>query len=757
MAGHCPIIRGAILLIVALLAGCMPQQPFYFHPDKNADLSHYVGMATALETPDVNERPLGEVEGALAPLSLTNEAKELWDLKLEDAVRNALENSKVIRSLGGALSSPQSFVSASGPVNGPPSFITQSPDSVATIYDPAIIESSARGTGATGAPGVEAALAAFDAQWTTSLVWNRNHAPQNVAPYFSPFSLIDSLQETGQFQTAISKTSATGGTYTVSHTVGYDFENSTRAFPSDWTANFQVQVRQPLLQGAGVEFNQIAGPGATPGVNNGVLLSRLNTDVALADFEAKVRDLVYDVEKAYWELYFSYRNLDAAVVGRNSALETWRKVHALYVVSAAGGEADKEFQAREQYFLFRSTVESALKSLYEAEANLRYIMGLAATDGRLIRPIDEPTTAKVAFDWTEVHTEALCRSVELRRQRWRIKQRELELVAAKNYLLPRLDAIAQYTWNGMGQNMIGSASNGVDAATGIQDNAYQSLFHGDYQSWELGFQATVPIGFRKEMSGVRNAELALARERAKLQDEELEVSHQVAFAIRDLESNLTLAQTNFNRRVAADRELQAVQAAYDTGKITFDVLLQAQRTLADAESNYFRVLVSYNESIAEVHLRKGSLLEYNGVYLSEGPWPGKAYFDARRRARARDAAHTLNYGLTLPRVISRGPVNQGADSGGLGGGNARDGQPGAGPPREGRPEPVPTPAPAPESVPVPPAPMPAAANADPTSAPHEPVANPSSVEADRSASGWKGVQYQAPGDGLRRDPPDHLP
>ena len=32
-------------------------------------------------------------------------------------------------------------------------------------------------------------------------------------------------------------------------------------------------------------------------------------------------------------------------------------------------------------------------------------MGLAATDGRLIRPKDEPTTAKVAFDWYEVLSE----------------------------------------------------------------------------------------------------------------------------------------------------------------------------------------------------------------------------------------------------------------------------------------------------------------------------------------------------------------
>ena len=88
-----------MLAIAALLAGCMPQQPFYFNDGKCEDLSHYIGMATQIEVPNVKERPLSEVEGAMRPLSLTNtDAKEIWPLKLEDAVRNALENSKVIRS-----------------------------------------------------------------------------------------------------------------------------------------------------------------------------------------------------------------------------------------------------------------------------------------------------------------------------------------------------------------------------------------------------------------------------------------------------------------------------------------------------------------------------------------------------------------------------------------------------------------------------------------------------------------------------------
>ena len=59
-------------------------------------------------------------------------------------------------------------------------------------------------------------------------------------------------------------------------------------------------------------------------------------------------------------------------------------------------------------------------------------MGISSSDGRLIRPADEPTTARVTFDWQQSLVEALSRSAELRRQKWRIKQRELELTAAKN-------------------------------------------------------------------------------------------------------------------------------------------------------------------------------------------------------------------------------------------------------------------------------------------------------------------------------------
>ena len=292
------------------------------------------------------------------------------------------------------------------------------------------------------------------------------------------------------------------------------------------------------------------------------------------------------------------------------------------------------------------------------------MMGISSSDGRLIRPADEPTTARVTFDWQQSLVEALSRSAELRRQKWRIKQRELELTAAKNLILPRLDLVGRWRFLGMGNDLLGGnnsyGANGPDPLEGT--NAYATLLHGEFQEWQAGAQFLMPLGFRRELATVRHHQLQLAKTRAQLQDEELEVSHALVEAIRNIDTNFALAQTNFNRRVAAERQVEAVQAAYDAGTTTFDQLLDAQRRRAQAESAYFRSLVDYNRSIAQFHFRKGSLLEYNGVFLSEGPWPGKAYFDAHRRARQRDASLYLDYGHSRPGVFSRGPITQRFDA-----------------------------------------------------------------------------------------------
>jgi hypothetical protein len=196
--------------------------------------------------------------------------------------------------------------------------------------------------------------------------------------------------------------------------------------------------------------------------------------------------------------------------------------------------------------------------------------------------------------------------------------------------------------------------------TQVPQSAYGSMTTGGFPSWHLGLEFKMPFGFRREMAGVRFAQLNLTREHKILQEQELELSHKLADAFRALSENYNVSQTNYNRWLAAEREVQAVQAAYDVGTTTLDQVLDAQRRKAEAANEYYRTLVQYSLSITQVHLWKGSLLEYDGVFLAEGPWPAKAYFDARRRARHRDASHYINYGFTQPRIVSQGPYEQGA-------------------------------------------------------------------------------------------------
>ncbi|MEM8946719.1 MAG: TolC family protein [Planctomycetota bacterium] len=656
-----------LLCALILASGCKPTQPFFFQEDGNllgpGDLSHYMDIATDIEYPDVNEPTLDEVNLASAPLTIANsEDFKIQDFSLEEVTRITLTNSQVVRQLGGRIADNGSNIAAATPET-----LQNNPGGAVTTYDPSLVETgNGTGTGSQlSGTGVEAALAEFDAIWDASTTWQKNNRPQNFGVGGATIFATDLTQDTGNFTSGITKTAANGSQFEIRNNITYDANNNTsRASETDYFANIEAAVTQPLLQGAGTQVNRIAGPQtfqqAAGGVINqidGVIISRIRHDISLTDFEAGVRNLMRDVEDAYWELYFAYRDLEARKVGRDSALETWRKVKALQRVGGSGGEADKEAQARAQYFLFRSQVETALTNLFRIENRLRYMMGLASTDGRLIRPIDEPTTAQIYFDWPTIHAEALARRSELRRQKWQVKRRELELIATRNNLLPRLDAVGRYRWLGAGERLLDDNATGVPPF-GPGSNAIESLVNGRYQEWEVGLQFSMPIGFRRALSGVRHHQLLLARERAVLQDLELEISHQLSDAVRDIDLNFGLTQTNFNRRVAEVDAVESVEAVYDSGRVTLDLLLDTQRRRAEAESAYYRSLVDYNRAIMRMHFRKGSLLEYNGVYLAEGPWPGKAQFDALRRARQRDASTYLDYGFTRPNVISRGPHGQ---------------------------------------------------------------------------------------------------
>ncbi|MAQ91835.1 MAG: transporter [Rhodopirellula sp.] len=614
------------LILSAIVSGCTPSRPHYLR--EPGELRTYVDSQIQIEYPDVQTESLDEVTKTKSPITLSKpDFDKPWDLTLQEAVQTALRNSKVIRNLGSVT--PFGFADGlSGRTAG-----------ATTVYDPAIFETDPRS-------GVLAALAEFDAQFTTSMFWQKSDRPQNVSTSEFGFVPFNYQQDQGQIDMSLSKKAATGTQFSLRNQTIYDQNNRGfgRALPSDWYTAIEGEVNHPLLRGNGTMVNRIP-----------LLLARINTDVSVAMFESAVRNMVLDIENTYWDLYTAYRNLEAAKIARDSAQVTWKIAYEKMVGGIETAQA--EAQAQEQYFFFQAQVETAWNDLLKAEQSMRWLMGLSPTDGRVIRPSDEPAQAKVVFDWQQSHEEALIRSVELRQQKWSIKRRELELKLARHNTLPQVNLVAMYRWLGYGDQLIGSR-NGLDFVA-PDSNAVEGLTSGNYQEFRVGIDIRPPkFGARAEFAALRNAELNLKRDVARLEDMELNTSHLLTTAMKGLDYTHRQAQLHYNRWAISKKEVDSAVALYRGGKTTLDQVLQSQRRHAQAQTDYYRALGSYSKAIADVHYRKGSLLNYNDIHLSEGQWPDKAYDDAMERARQRDAGRYMDYGFTRPGVISSGVASE---------------------------------------------------------------------------------------------------
>lgn len=613
VSGMCSAARFAVrsylaVLVVSTITGCSVARliPGGKH---DTEKSYHANHGLSIQYPEVTqcETPtLLKAQQTTVPLTMQDPADlPTLGLSLQEAVNLAVAESPVLRTVG---ASRDVRVAVQG---------------TATVYDPAITASSPQF-------GSEAALSAFDAQYAQQLFWSSVDRPNNVAPggVTSVFTPSVSLGNNAAFNAELSKTTATGGSYALRHIVNYSRNNQPfRAFPSAFEGWVEAEWRQPLAQGAGSTYNRIAGPTAVPGQYNGVLIARVNEDISLVDFEAAVIQVVTDVEQKYWDLVTAYRSLDTAVRGRELARRTWEYNKKRLEVGA--GRLDDEAQARSQYYNFEAQVQAALagpNGLYETEQNLRYMVGMVATDGRLLRPTTEPVDVRVIFDWESSLAQALERRAEIRKQKFLVKRRDMELVAARLNYKPRFDFVSQYRWYGLGNHLIGNK----DATL---DNMYGEITGGNYQEWQAGVDLRFPVGLRAAGLAIANAKLNVKRERAILVETEFLISHNLSNAARQVSTTHELLETNYDRLIADLNQVDVLDARYRIGSDNIRDLLLAQRQLVNSATEFYGSLSRYNLAIRDFHREKGSLLAYNNVQLAEGPWAKGAEYDASRTGR----------------------------------------------------------------------------------------------------------------------------
>ena len=246
------LMLGSALLSTALVGCRAPREVFYLG---EADLQHYKDKSLAVEYANVDQPTPQEVAFSLKPRTIRDRNKDaVWNLTLTEAIQTAVTNNKLIRT------------------RNAPQLNSNSP----SIYDPALRE-----TGFLfGNRGVEAALADFDATFSSSLGFGHNaqHANNTFLPDFVNSS------DTSNFSSQVGKQFANGGSFAVNHNWNYLDTNSPNAlFPNSYSGGIQAQYVQPLWAGAGVEYTRIAGP-ARPGLGSIVGVSQAHRRHALRAF-----------------------------------------------------------------------------------------------------------------------------------------------------------------------------------------------------------------------------------------------------------------------------------------------------------------------------------------------------------------------------------------------------------------------------------------------------------------------------------------
>lgn len=586
------------------------------------------------------------------------EADQIWEMKLQEAIKVYLDNSEVVRVIAlGAQGIPVGGFEPTPLNTGAGGALGTG--TLSTVYDPAVQETN-----------IAQALSVFDASLQAQIFWNRNTAPFNNAITAGTFLAgakfpVVFTQESANASLTLQKRTATGMTLSAAHNIIYNYSNSpTNVFPSAYTTNTQFRFSQPLLGSAPNAFNGQPNPAGLEANRAPIIVQRLQADSTVWRFKAEVMAGVRSVEQQYWALSQAQVQYWASETAVELGEQILKREEAKFLVGQSA--LPNVAEAAEQLERFRLDFVDKTANLITTERQLRNILGLPPTDNRRIVPVTAPTEARLEPNWEASLAQMITFQPDIVQNQILVRVAELQLLIARNQLLPVLNLDALYQLNGLGHHldqseavMTGRDIQAINPLLQAQQRAAglnpQPGTYGNFNTWQLGLTFQMPLGYRGPLANNRSAQYQLLRQRAFLQQVVHQTTHSLARFFLEVDSNYKLFKTAGRLKAAAKQRLDAQAAFYENGTITIDRYLDAVNRWATAVAQEADFRTRYNTAIAALEEAKGTLLAYDNIALAEGPWPAKAYVQARDQQAAHNQHPTGGTGPYQPRP-QNGPL-----------------------------------------------------------------------------------------------------
>jgi outer membrane protein TolC len=373
----------------------------------------------------------------------------------------------------------------------------------------------------------------------------------------------------------------------------------------------------------------VTGP---PSNASPIVIARLNADASLWRFKSAVMAEVRSVEQKYWHLVQARAQHTAAEHAAMMTQDVLNRQQAEFLVGR--GTVDAIAETTQWLEQFHQDLVRRTSDVIACECQMRNLLGLPKTDSRRIVPTTKPSEERIEYDWDSCLSEMMQEQPDIVQQQALVRVAELQLLVARNQLVPPFSLITLYQLNGLGPQL--------DSAEAVMTGRLLSAFKQvisrkeglgqtdcdlgacpDFTTWQVGYALQMPMG-RSSLTNTRQAQYILLRSRAYLQQVIHQTTHSLARFFLEVDAGYKQYHQAQRVRAAAAQRLDAQCAAYEAGCIAIDRLLDAISQDANAQAQEAQDLSTYNIALAELSEAKGTLLADRNIVVATGPRPRRA-------------------------------------------------------------------------------------------------------------------------------------
>jgi outer membrane protein TolC len=383
-----------------------------------------------------------------------------------------------------------------------------------------------------------------------------------------------------------------GGNYSVNWTNSRQVSDaSNTTFNPLFDSGLQARYTQPLLQNFKIDNNRA-----------NLLTNRIQRDISDINLRSTIASIAAQVQNAYWELVFSYQNLEATqrslelsskLVQDNRARVEIGTMAPIDVIQAQAEEATR-----------RQAVVNAQNTLRNNELALKRLI-VGGTDDELwlatINPTDRPTPVAEAIDLEGAIRNALQNRTDLATTRKNLESTDVQLRSLVNQTMPQLNLIGTYNLSGRGGTSIdrGPGNIIVDTFPGGYFDALGALRNWDAPTWNLQLNFAWPIGTSAPEANLARQRLLRRQTEATVKTTELQIATEITSAALNIRNSLEAMQAATVARELAVKRLEAEQSKMEVGMSTNFQVVQAQRDLFDARNRELREQLNYQRALVD--------------------------------------------------------------------------------------------------------------------------------------------------------------